>query len=72
MAQSTPTFRTETLVLTEDATPAAYVAEFLNNLDESEEAAVLAYLRTPEFNAYAVCRDIEREEFADDDWGAGR
>jgi len=61
-------FRTETLVLTEDATPRAIVAEFLNNLTEVEDRAVLAWLRTPEFNAYAVCREIAMD--LPEEWGA--
>ncbi|WP_030506324.1 hypothetical protein [Microbispora rosea] len=61
-------FRTETLVLTEDATPRAIVAEFLNNLEESEEFAVLAWLRTPEFNVFAVCREVAMD--LPEEWGA--
>ena len=61
-------FRTEMLVLTEDATPRAMFAEFLNNLEEHEELAVLAWLRTPEFNAYAVCREVAMD--LPEEWGA--
>lgn len=68
MAQSTRSFRTETLVLAEDATPRAIVSEFLNNLEEHEESAVLAWLRTPEFNAYATCREVAMD--LPEEWGA--
>ncbi|NJP24499.1 hypothetical protein FLW53_09795 [Microbispora sp. SCL1-1] len=61
-------FRTETLVLTEDATPAAYVAEFLNNLTEGEERAQLAFFRSPEFSLFLACREIALDQ--DDEMGA--
>ncbi len=45
--------------------PRSHVAEFLNNLEEDEERAVLDWLRSPEFAVFAVCREIEMDEFAD-------
>ncbi|MEU8197432.1 hypothetical protein AB0C10_26950 [Microbispora amethystogenes] len=70
MAQSTPTFRTETLVLREDAHPSRHLGEFLNSLSEGEERNLWAFLTGPEFALFAACRQIELDELADDDWGA--
>ena len=73
MAQSTPAqspraFRTETLVLTEDAHPSRHLAEFLNTIDEAEERAQLAFFRSPEFSLFLACREIALDQ--DDEMGA--
>lgn len=75
MAQSTPVpapraFRTETLVLAEDAGPSRHLAEFLNNLTEDEERAQLAFFRSPEFSLFLACREISLDALADDDLGS--
>lgn len=60
MSQSTVRpHRVAELVIHNDATPRAIVAEFLNNLTEDEESAVLAWITGPEFPLFAVCREVE-------------
>lgn len=71
MAKPTGHVRRETLVITEDADPRAHVAEFLNNLTEDEERAVLAFAASPDFALFLACREIELDEFSDG-WGADR
>lgn len=51
------TRRTVTLVMG-GSDPRAHVAEFLNSIEEHEERAILAWLRSPEFNAFATCREV--------------
>jgi hypothetical protein len=55
-------FRVAELVIHDDATPRAIFAEFLNNLTEDEEAAVLAFVTGPEFPLFAVCREIDPDQ----------
>lgn len=62
-----PDFRVAELVIHDDASPRAIVGELLNNLTEAEDRAVLAWLRTAEFNAYAVCREVAMD--LPEEWG---
>lgn len=67
-AQSPRAFRTETLVLAEDAGPSRHLAEFLNSLTEDEERAQLAFFHSAEFALFLACREIELDQ--DDEMGA--
>jgi hypothetical protein len=57
-------------VVVNDENPRHHIAELLNNLDEAEERALLAYLRSDEFAAFAVCREVEMDADLGEEWFA--
>lgn len=58
--------RVVSLVISDDTDPRAILAELLNSLEEDEDRAVRAFIRSADYSLFDVCREIEMER-ADED-----